>query len=176
MQLLAGIISSTLTQELKYRMLEESFPKIKACLNLLTEAEVWMRTNESVNSVGNMILHLCGNVRQYIVSGAGGQKDIRERQKEFEERGPISKSELITKMEITLNEAASVLDRLSPEQLIEVKAVQCYEMSVLSMIVHATEHFSYHTGQIIYFTKMLKDIDMKFYGDLNLEAKGGSTD
>ena len=173
MQLLPVMITTTLIQELKYRMLDESFSKIKACLNQLDEAEVWMRPNESVNSVGNMMLHLCGNVRQYIVSGAGGQKDIRERQKEFDERGTFTKVELIKKMEATLKEVEKTLDSLNPEQLIEIRSVQCYEMSVLSMIVHATEHFSYHTGQIIFFTKMIKDIDMKFYGDLNLDAKDG---
>ena len=171
MQLLALSLSGHLIQEVKARLVEESFDKIKACVDQLSEGQVWHRPNENLNSVGNLILHLCGNVRQYIVAGAGGKEDIRVRNKEFSERGPIAKAELIQKMADVLAEVDQTLDQLTPEQLVEIRPVQCYEMSVLAMIVHATEHFSYHTGQIIYYTKLVKDMDMAFYAGMDLEAK-----
>lgn len=170
MQILAELLVNNFVSETKLRMVEESFSKISSCLSQLSEEEVWHRPNEHVNSVGNLMLHLCGNVGQYVISGAGGHKDIRERQKEFDDRGTFTKEELIEKMRKVLAQVVEVLDQLTPEQMIEVRPVQCYEMSVISMILHATEHFSYHTGQIIYYTKMLRNKDMAFYAGLDLDA------
>ena len=174
MQVLAEILASATIQEIKNRLVDESFTKIKACLDLLSEEEVWHRPNTEMNSVGNLILHLCGNVRQYIVSGAGGAEDTRERQKEFDESGPILKAALIQKLEATLKEVSITLDQLTPERMIEVRPVQCYEFPVVAMLIHATEHFSYHVGQIVYYTKMVKNVDMKFYAGLNLDEKGAN--
>jgi len=171
MQILAEMLTSAMTKEVQFRVVEESQTKIKACLNLLTEEEVWQRPNEQLNSVGNQVLHLCGNIRQYIVSGAGGAEDIRVRQKEFDERGPIPKADLIEKLESTLKEVDETLSRLTPEELIQVRPVQCYEFSAMAMIIHATEHFSYHVGQIVFYTKMIKGVDMAFYAGQDLDAK-----
>ncbi|MEL6923831.1 MAG: DinB family protein [Bacteroidota bacterium] len=176
MQVLAEILAASMMQEIKHRLVEESADKIKACLQLLSEEEVWERPNDQVMSVGNQLLHLCGNVRQYIVSGAGGAEDTRTRQAEFDERGPIAKAILLERIDQTLSEVNATLDRLTPEQLTQVRPVQCYEMSAVAMIIHATEHFSYHVGQIVYYTKMIKGVDMKFYADQNLDATDANDD
>lgn len=172
MQILPVILNTTFINEVKLRLIEENPAKIRACLNQLTDEEIWERIDPHLPSVGNLILHLCGNVRQYIISGAGGYPDVRQRSQEFAEAGPMPKAVLTNKMDELLEEVVKVLDKISPETLIEVKPVQCYEMSVMSMILHATEHFSYHTGQIIFYTKMKRKADMGFYDDQHLEAKG----
>lgn len=146
------------------RYLEEDFmPKIRKCVNGLSEEEVWWRPNDHSNSVGNMLLHLCGNVRQWIISGVGQTKDARMRDQEFSERGPIPTEQLLGKLESTVREARVVLEGLEPGRLTEMRHIQVYDTTVLQAVFHVVEHFSGHTGQIIYVTKLLKDRDCRFY-------------
>jgi len=81
---------------------EENTPKIQKCLHELTEDEIWQRPNPSSNSVGNIILHLCGNITQYILSSLGKIEDKRERDKEFSTKGGLNKKELFDKLHSTL--------------------------------------------------------------------------
>ncbi|HWP83508.1 MAG TPA: DinB family protein [Bacteroidota bacterium] len=151
---------------LKYsrrRLLREYLPKIERCLELLSDEDVWWRAHESNNSIGNLILHLTGNVRQWIVSGIGGAEDIRTRPQEFAERTMIPKEKLLNKLKAVLVEADAVLERFDPKHLLEVRRIQKYEMTCLDAISHVVEHFSHHTGQIIYATKLRKGMDLKFY-------------
>jgi uncharacterized damage-inducible protein DinB len=138
-------------------------PKIKQCLDSLSDEEIWWRPNDSSNSVGNMILHLSGNVRQWIISGVGQAPDLRKRDEEFAERGPMPKTELLNRLDSTVEEAVMILRSLDSDRLLETRHIQVYDTSVLNAIFHVVEHFSGHTGQIIYVTKMLKDKDCKFY-------------
>lgn len=145
------------------KLIKDSLPKIQRCLELLSEGDIWWKAHETNNSVGNLVLHLCGNVRQWIVSGVGGAKDIRERSKEFSTRGPIPKQELLHQLEQTLQEADRVLSSLDPSHLLEEKIIQGFRETCFSAIFHVVEHLSYHTGQIIYVTKLWRGIDLKFY-------------
>ena len=142
---------------------EEFLPKIQDCLSKLTEEDIWWRGDETNNSVGNLLLHLAGNVRQWIVSGVGGEKDIRQRASEFSERRPLSKEELWRKLEDAVADADRVLARFSPEHLLDSRHIQKYDLTALQAIFHVVEHFSYHTGQIIYITKLKRKTDLKFY-------------
>jgi hypothetical protein len=91
--------------------LTSALDKIKHCLGQLTDEQVWWRSHPSINSIGNLILHLCGNVRQWIVAGLGGAPDVRDRPTEFSERSPIPKDELVGTLEAVVDEARSVLTR-----------------------------------------------------------------
>ena len=119
-------------------------------------------------SAGNLVLHLCGNVRQWIISTLGGEPDLRVRQDEFDEVGPIPRSELTEKLESTLSEACAVIEGLTAESLTTEHAVQDFQETGVSILVHVVEHFSYHTGQIVWSTKLLKDVDLDFYPDNDL--------
>jgi len=143
--------------------IDENTAKIKACMNQLDEKDIWFRHNQHVNSVGNIILHLCGNIRQYIISSLGGAPDIRERDIEFSTAGGFTNAELTAKWQDTIREAKTIIARVSPENLVRHRIVQGTEHSGISIIVHVTEHYSYHTGQIIFLTKLYKNIDMGFY-------------
>jgi len=145
------------------KLLHEYLPGIQRCLSELSEDEVWWRAHETDNSIGNLLLHLSGNVRQWIISGVGGARDARERQKEFDERKHLSKAELLQKLENTLREADSVLEKLDLSKLLEIRHIQKYDVTFLEAISHVVEHFSGHVGQIIYITKLRKGVDLKFY-------------
>lgn len=166
---LADELKDALVHEVLIRLYDESLPRILTCLDQLEEAQVWWRPNESSNSVGNLVLHLSGNVRQWIYSGLGGFNDSRRRQTEFDERGPISKKELIHLLTTTMEMVRPVFNNLPVEVLLQRRPVQTFTESGLTILVHVTEHFSYHTGQIAFITKMLKDKSLEFYESITLE-------
>ncbi len=164
------LFSDLLVAETRRRLFEENVPRIKQCLGELSEAEIWFRPNENSNSVGNLVLHLCGNVRQWILAGLGGRADTRRRQQEFDERGPIATAELLQRLDDTMTEVAQVLDELTAEKILQVVEVQGFKETGLSILVHVVEHFSYHTGQMTYFVKWRKNMDMGYYDGVELEV------
>ena len=143
-------------------LVRQSLPRIVKCLQRLSEQEIWWRPNPASNSVGNLVLHLCGNVRQWIISGLGGAEDKRERDREFAERGPIPREALVAQLRETVREACGVLAKLSNESLARKYHIQGYRVTGLDAVFHVTEHFGYHTGQIIYITKLQRAQDLKF--------------
>ncbi|MCD6064121.1 MAG: hypothetical protein K0R82_2032 [Flavipsychrobacter sp.] len=153
-----------------YRM-ERNTPRIASCLEQLSEEEVWNRPNDSSNSVGNLILHLCGNITQYIISSIGHVPDNRERDKEFSAKGGFTKAELMQKLDTVVSEAVRVINDASAEELLRIRNVQGYTYSGIGNIIHVTEHYSYHTGQIAFWTKLLKNNDLGFYANINLDIK-----
>ena len=168
----ADKIKHLIIADVKRRLIEESLPRIHKCLDSLSLAEVWHKQNEHTNSVGNLILHLCGNVRQYLLSGIDGQEDIRKRDLEFTEQGPIDKEILKSKLNVLMNEVDQALDRIASIDLIKEVRVQGFDENVTSILIHVTEHFSYHVGQITYYTKYIKNMDTGYYAGLDLNAKG----
>ncbi|MDH3651285.1 MAG: DUF1572 domain-containing protein [Saprospiraceae bacterium] len=163
-------IKNALIKEVKFRLIQESVPRIEKCLTQLSEAEVWLRPNQETVSVGNLILHLCGNVRQWILSGIGKAPDYRKRQEEFDTSGPIEKAALLNDLEILMVEVSELLDQLKQEDLIEIHQVQGFEYSGVGILLHVVEHFSYHVGQITYFVKSRKNIDMGYYSGVDLDV------
>lgn len=158
-----------LIQETKRRIFGESVPRIRKCLDLLTEDQVWDRPNPELSSIGNLVLHLCGNVTQWVNSSMGELPDNRVREDEFNADSRISKQELsslLTKLEA---ETSATLDLLDDAALKRIYAVQGYQESGTSILVHVIEHFSYHTGQISWHTKLLTQTDLGYYAgqDLN---------
>jgi len=161
-------------QEIKEQIIlrmEENTPRIEKCLAELSEAEVWQRPNPSSNSVGNLILHLCGNITQYAISSLGNKMDSRDRDAEFAAEGGFSKAELQEKLDWTVREAVETIRRASREELLRVRTVQGFDMSGIGIIVHVCEHYSYHTGQIAFWTKIVKNKDLGFYAGIDLTVK-----
>ena len=142
---------------------QEFVPRIRKCLALLSEDEIWWRGSESENSIGNLMLHLSGNVRQWIIAGLGGSPDRRERSKEFSARASYSKQAAFSLLESTVSEACEVLLGLSSEELLSTRTIQGFQCTGLQAVFHVVEHFSYHTGQIVFVTKLRTQKDMKFY-------------
>ena len=154
--------------------LDENPPRIEKCLNLLNEKEIWIRPNESSNSIGNLILHLCGNIRQYAISSLGNKPDVRERDLEFEARNGLSKVQLLQMFNQTIHEAKEVIYSLNTEDWLRKRTVQGFVFSGIGILIHVVEHLSYHTGQIAFFTKDLKNKPLGFYDELDLNLKNES--
>ena len=157
------------------RRIDENTQKLRACFSELNESEIWRRPNENSNSIANLILHLCGNIRQHAISSLGNIPDVRERDREFSADGGYSKSELFERLESTLEEAKGLMSKISTTELLRKRTAQGYPTSGIGIIVHITEHYSYHTGQIIFWTKLLKNKDLAFYAGVNLNAKNESS-
>jgi uncharacterized damage-inducible protein DinB len=149
--------------EARRHLSEDYLPKIERCLERLTDEQVWWRASERSNSVGNLLLHLEGNLRQWVVSGAGGAADARVRDREFAECGRVPRAELLKGLRAAVSEADDALARLDPAALLEARRVQGLDVTLMTAVFHAVEHFSMHTGQIILLTKMLADEDLAFY-------------
>jgi uncharacterized damage-inducible protein DinB len=137
-------------------------PRIVNCLQELSEEEIWWRPNAASNSAGNLVLHLCGNVRQWMIAGLGGAKDIRERDREFAEQGPIPRQALVTQLRRTVRDACRVMAKLTDDSLTREYDIQGYHVTGLYAVFQVDEHFSHHAGQIIYITKLKRAKDLRF--------------
>ncbi len=126
---------------------------------------MWYRPNESSNSVGNLLLHLRGNIRQWIVGGIGGRRVERDRQAEFDRREPIGTEKLVGDLRAAVGETIAVLETSGPEALSTEFVIQGYKISGVAAILHVVEHFAFHTGQIITTTKWLLDCDLSLYDE-----------
>jgi uncharacterized damage-inducible protein DinB len=146
------------------RYLQDDYVRrIARCFEQLSDEDVWWRPNEASNSIGNLVLHLMGNARQWIVHGVGGAPDMRQRQQEFDCREPLPKAELLEQLRTTIAEVADVIGRVKPDQLLEPRLIQGYETTVQGAVYHVVEHFSMHTGQIILLAKARTGRDLGFY-------------
>lgn len=142
---------------------DEYLPKIERCLEKLTDDQIWWRANEDSNSIGNLILHLCGNARQWIICGVGSQPDKRVRDAEFAQREQIPRDELLGLLRSTLAEIDTTLRSLDASAVLEQRRIQGHDVDILKAVFHVTEHFSMHTGQIIMLTKILTGSSLRFY-------------
>ena len=134
--------------------LNSGVAKIKHCLAQLTDEQIWWRPQKPMNSVGNLILHLCGNVRQRIVSGIGGKPDVRDRPREFSERQAIPKSELLGRLDDVVAAATEALEKMMPEEMLGMRRIQNFKVSGLGAIFDSVPHFKGHTQEIICLTRM----------------------
>jgi len=139
----------------------EYLPKLRRCLEILTDEDVWWCPDERSNSIGNLLLHVEGSTRTWILSVAGDSHQPRNRQQEFDEREQIPRAQLIARLEKTLADADEVLARLDSEVLLQLRKSPWDEVTVLRAVYHAVEHFSMHTGQILMLTKMRAREELK---------------
>jgi hypothetical protein len=156
--------------ELSARELTQHMSRIEACVQRLTPQQIWTRAGANQNAVGNLLLHLNGNVRQWILHGIGGEPDVRARDAEFAAQGGASAAELTARLRATVEEAAELFRALPAERLLDRTATQGYDYSVLGAIYHVVGHFTGHTYQIMYATKLFTGEDLGFYAHLNSSA------
>jgi len=151
--------------------LDESTRMIKISLDSVSESDIWKKPNESSNSIGNQIAHICGNMTQYIIASLGEQDDFRNRDEEFSMTGGFTKIQLIHKLEDTVKKARLVLNECNKKQLIKKRIVQGYNLSGIGIVMHAVEHYSYHTGQIAFWTKLMTNKGLGFFDGRDLNTK-----
>jgi len=147
----------------RYHLVEDFLPKIERCLTLLSDEQIWWRPNAESNSIGNLLLHLSGNARQWIVCGLGGAIDARDRDSEFAQRETIPRADLLGRLQQTIREVDATFAKFDLDRLLEKKTIQGLDVTALEAILHVVEHFSMHAGQIILLTKLLTSSDLRFY-------------
>ncbi len=155
-------------KEFERRVFEESYTRIFKCLSLLSEESIWFAPNKQVPPVGNLVLHLCGNARQWILSGIGNYPDNRDRNQEFVPQSNIRKSDLIFLLENLKVNIRLTLTEMEESKISENLVIQGFNETGFSALIHVIEHFSYHTGQITTLTKMITNKDTGYYQGFNL--------
>ena len=158
-------IAQAFLERSRQYLVREYPAKIQRCLDVLPADALWRRGDESENSIGNLLLHLAGNVRQWIVAGVGGAPDVRERSAEFSAHAGHDAATLMERLRDTLGEVDAVLAGLDGKQLEEPRRIQGRDVKVLDAVYHVVEHFSMHTGQIILLTKRYAPGHVQFYED-----------
>jgi uncharacterized damage-inducible protein DinB len=164
----------------RFRLRDDYLVKIKAVTADLTAEQIWWRPNDASNSIGNLILHLCGNARQWILAGVDGEADVRRRAMEFAARDPIDPDALLRLLDRTIADVDASLARLddaleaarSDAPLQRACRPQGFDQTVLDAIYHVVEHFSYHTGQIILLAKWHAGERIRLYDDGRLNRPG----
>ena len=151
--------------------LNESRRFVIKSLEMISEKDVWEKPNDSLNTIGNLILHLCGNMRQYGVDSILNSDDNRQRDLEFEITEGLTKKELLGVFEKTIDDVVKAMNTCDDKEFMRIRSVQGFEFSGLGNVLHVVEHLSYHTGQIAYATKILKNKDLGFYEGLDLNQK-----
>ena len=149
----------------RFYMQTEYRIKIRVAVEALPPDALWWRANEQSNSVGNLLAHLAGNIRQWIVSGVGGAPDARDRASEFSARSGATAAELLAALEQTVDDAVTVILNLSAADLASTRLIQGRDISVFDAIYHVVEHFSLHVGQIILIAKFHAPGAVQFYED-----------
>ena len=160
-----------LIEDVNRRLFIENQSRIHRCLDLITEEQLWYKHNPNVNSIGNLILHLCGNVTQYICAGLFQEKDDRERDLEFSQSGTYNIQEIREILDKTMDMIKDRIGKVTPIMLTEKFGVQGFDENGTSILVHVTEHYSYHVGQITYLTKFLNNVDTGYYAGKDLNKK-----
>ncbi|MGA7340810.1 MAG: DUF1572 family protein [Terracidiphilus sp.] len=156
------------------KLLGQYWPRLKEAVSALTDEQVWWRPNEASNSIGNLILHLNGNVGQWLVASFNRDQDRRDRPAEFAAHGGLKATELLERLGATLAEAGNVLDRLSVEDLLAPYEIQGYNVRGLDAVYQVVEHFGLHYGQIVYIAKNLTGKDLGFYRELGKTGRANA--
>jgi uncharacterized damage-inducible protein DinB len=148
-------------------LVDEHWPRLRECAASLSEEQLWWRPNDSSNSIGNLLMHLNGNVGQWIVATFNGTEDHRNRPGEFSQREPLPAAALLKRLSSTVEEASATIARLAESDLLRTYEIQGYSVTGLYAIFHCVEHFSHHYGQIAYITKTLQNRDLGFWSHLD---------
>jgi len=149
------------------KLFEHYWPRLRACVEPLSAEQVWWRPNAASNSIANLILHLNGNVTQWLVASFNREYDKRDRPAEFAAESGLSSAQLLEKLGTTMSASAEVLARLTETDLVAPYDIQGYHVSGLEAVYQVVEHFGLHYGQIAYISKSLTDRDHGFYRELS---------
>jgi uncharacterized damage-inducible protein DinB len=146
----------------RFRLMNHYWPRVQRCLVELSDEQIWWREHESNNSAGNLVLHLVGNLNQFVLTAFGGAPDTRDKEKEFSGRDSVAKEELLRRLETALRESDAILSQFNPERFQETTILQGRERTYLEILSIVLEHFALHTGQIIFIAKLKTGKDLTF--------------
>ncbi len=165
-----SLLAEEFLRDVQFR-LDENMRMVHKSFEFLQEEDVWKGPNKASNSIGNIIIHLCGNITQYALSGLGKEEDHRRREEEFDREGGFTKEELLKKLTSLIHIVKERVRSVTDEQLTAHYQVQGFDLSGAGILLHVVEHFSYHTGQIAFWVKILRNEDLGFYDGVDLNQK-----
>jgi len=155
----------------RWKMIDEQWPRMRGCVESLTDDQVWWRPNEASNSAGNLLLHLNGNIGQWLIAAFRGSDDRRNRPAEFRQRETVAKQVLLDTLGATLSDASIVLASLTDADLLATMTIQGHKTTGLEAVYQVVDHFGMHYGQILYITKQLQGSDLGFYRELDATGR-----
>ena len=151
-------------------------PRLERALGVLPAGDLFWRPHAGALSFGTILLHLEGNVRQWILSGLGGRPDDRDRASEFAATEGPPGEELLARLAATVSEACTVIGSLNGSALGSSYAIQDRDVSGLEAVYHVVEHFSWHVGQAVWIAKARAGAEhgVAFYDDAKVnQARNG---
>ncbi len=150
------------------RLYGEYLDKIERSAGLLSAEQLWWRPNPACNSVGNLLLHLCGNLSQWVLAGLGGEAFERDRPAEFAAEGGDDARALLARLRAVVERCRRVAATRSDEDLRRTHVIQGYTHTGFGVLLHTVEHMAYHTGQIVHIVKQLLGgpAEIEFYPHL----------
>ena len=149
-------LETTFLRVARTRLVHHQAEQVKACLRELNDEQIWWRPNERANSIGTLVLHLCGSSRFYLAHTVGGIEYVRDRPAEFAEQTKIPRDELLRRLHEAATEVDHVLEAFEPARLMDTTDRSGKSSTYAQIIMHQAIHFAAHTGQIVYATKLLK--------------------
>jgi uncharacterized damage-inducible protein DinB len=151
--------------ELAGRYLAEYLDKIERATAGLDDAALWRRANQRSNSIANLLLHLRGNLAQWVLGGLLGEPFERHRGAEFAAREGAGRAELLAALAETVGRVRAGIARLDAAALDRPLTIQGYATDGRDALFHVVEHMSYHTGQIVMLAKELlpASVELEFY-------------
>jgi hypothetical protein len=150
-------LGRALVDDVRKRVVSGYPAQVRAALESLTDEQIWGRPNPRSNSVGNLVLHVCGSTRHFLGRGVGGSGYVRNRRQEFAEKGPMPRGELLAVFEETVAEADRTLGAVDPDRLLETSHRAGDPQTVLALLLRTAHHWGVHTGQIVYAAKAMKE-------------------
>lgn len=159
-EVIADLLKSSVSA--KFR---QDLAQIVRCVRLLSHTELWQRANDHCNSVANLVLHLTGNVTQWVIDGLGGESHSRNRPAEFAAREGGDADAILPPLEQSLERVLTIIAGISADQLAKRYTIQGYDVSGVDVVYHVGEHFSFHTGQIVHITKAIRGVDLSLYDE-----------
>ncbi len=152
--------------------LRDHLSQIERCAGLLSDEQLWFRPNEHSNSIANLLLHLRGNVGQWVLTGIGGRPGDRDRPAEFARREGLTRDEIVPPLQEVVLASCELLGSSTGPRLQAKYSIQGYEVTGYEAVLHVVEHFAFHTGQIVLITKWLLDVDLSLYDDQGRRIDG----
>jgi hypothetical protein len=143
--------------------LAEGMRKLEHCISQLSDEQVWWRPRPEMNSIANLMLHLSGNIRQWIIAAVGGAKDVRNRPAEFSDNSHRPKAAILAQLKATVDETDQVLAKLTASELVAPRRIQKFDTNVTGAVVHVVSHFRAHVQEIIHMTRQQLGEKYNFY-------------
>jgi uncharacterized damage-inducible protein DinB len=164
-------LSATFLAFSREKLISQYWPRLRSCVEALTDDQIWWRPNAASNSIGNLLLHLNGNITQWLIASFLHLDDRRDRPTEFSQTEGIARAALLDRLAATMMRADEILQSLSEAELKSRFQIQGYDVTGLEAVYQVVEHFGLHYGQVAYITKLLRDTDLGFYRELNATGR-----